>query len=332
MICKNIGATLISLSLIACGNSADYSDQRIAIAETFVDAFYSFDPEALRRTLLSAEDSIPSILFYQGWAEGGNYKVIERMPCAVDRDGTISCSITVKDDLIGALGIGINVTDTFHLTFADGRIMSVTNSSNDPQTYHDAKKWVQENRSELIDEPCKGFFDGGPTPGDCVRAMVSGYSEFVSSGGDAEGLVTNEEPVDVTELTNFATRYAAAWSSQDPAAFALFYADDGSLRINNGEPSVGREAVEQTARDFMTAFPDMVVSLVDVRQEGSYINFHWHWTGTNTGPDGTGNAVDLRGYEQWTFDGEGLILESLGHLDDVEYQRQLIGGTNHNEL
>jgi steroid delta-isomerase-like uncharacterized protein len=132
-----------------------------------------------------------------------------------------------------------------------------------------------------------------------------------------------EEPMNITELNEFATRYAAAWSGQDPAAFAAFYAEDGSLRINDSEPSMGRDAVEQTAREFMTAFPDMVVRLVEIQQSGDYVNFHWHWTGTNTGPDGTGNAVDLRGYEQWTFDNNGLILESLGHLDDVEYQRQL---------
>jgi len=138
--------------------------------------------------------------------------------------------------------------------------------------------------------------------------------------------------MDISELTNFATRYAAAWSGQDPAAFASFYAENGSLRINDDEPSVGRQAVEQTARDFMTAFPDMVVRMVEVRREADYIEFHWHWTGTNTGPGGTGNAVDLRGYEQWTLDDNGLILESLGHLDNAEYQRQLNADINQGDL
>ena len=132
--------------------------------------------------MVSAEGSIPSILFYQGWAEGGNYKVVKRRLCLADQDGTISCSITVKDDLIGALGIDFNVTDTFSLTFSDGEIVSVTTSSNDPQEYYDAHAWVEQNRPELIDEPCRGFFDGGPTPGNCARAMVEGYSEYAASG------------------------------------------------------------------------------------------------------------------------------------------------------
>lgn len=132
-----------------------------------------------------------------------------------------------------------------------------------------------------------------------------------------------KETKDVAELTAFATRYAEAWSSQDPEAFASFYTDNGVLIVNDGEASVGRDAIEQTASDYMAAFPDMVVRLVEISQEGDYVNFHWRWTGTNTGPGGTGNAVDLQGYEQWTIGDGGLIRESLGHFDADEYDRQV---------
>jgi steroid delta-isomerase-like uncharacterized protein len=134
---------------------------------------------------------------------------------------------------------------------------------------------------------------------------------------------TEEAQSDMTDLTEFATRYAAAWSSQDPIAFASFYAENASFRINDGEPSIGRDAIAETARSFMASFPDMVVRLVEIRETNDHVEFHWHWTGTNTGPGGTGNAVDLRGYEQWTLDKDGLILESRGNMDDAEYQRQL---------
>jgi len=67
---------------------------------------------------------------------------------------------------------------------------------------------------------------------------------------------------------------------------------------------------------------------VKVTREGDHINFHWHWTGTNTGPGGTGNAVDLQGFEQWLLDDNGLIVESRGHMDDAEYQRQLNAGVD----
>jgi uncharacterized protein (TIGR02246 family) len=139
---------------------------------------------------------------------------------------------------------------------------------------------------------------------------------------------SKQAPMDLAELTEFATRYAEAWSGQDPKAFASFYAENGTLTINDGAPSVGRDAVEQTARDFMTAFPDMVVQLEELSRDGDRVSFYWHWTGTNTGPGGTGNAVDLKGHEEWTLDDNGLILESLGHLDEAEYQRQLTGSVD----
>jgi steroid delta-isomerase-like uncharacterized protein len=130
--------------------------------------------------------------------------------------------------------------------------------------------------------------------------------------------------MDQTELTDFATRYAAAWSSQQPDRLASFYAEHGSLSVNSGAPSVGRAAVTATAQGFMTAFPDMVVKLDSVRQgDASHATFHWTWTGTNTGPGGTGKAVRISGYEEWTLGADGLIAESKGHYDEAEYQRQL---------
>ncbi len=31
----------------------------------------------------------------------------------------------------------------------------------------------------------------------------------------------------------------------------------------------------------------------------------------------------MTGYEEWTFGADGLISQSLGHFDEVDYQRQL---------
>ena len=128
-----------------------------------------------------------------------------------------------------------------------------------------------------------------------------------------------------TELIDFATRYAAAWSSQDPEALAAFYAVDGSLRVNDGDPAVGRAAIAAKARGFMDAFPDMVVRTDSLGREGDRVIFSWIWTGTNTGPGGTGHAVRMTGHEAWTLSEEGLIAASDGHYDEAEYQRQVSG-------
>ena len=133
------------------------------------------------------------------------------------------------------------------------------------------------------------------------------------------------KPVDLADL---GTRYAVAWSSGDPAAVAALYAENGSLTVNSAAPSRGRAAITATAQSYMTAFPDMVVNMTKITQEGDHVVFHWLWTGTNTGPGGTGKFVRMTGHEEWTLDRDGRIVESKGHYDEAEYQRQLRVGAS----
>lgn len=131
---------------------------------------------------------------------------------------------------------------------------------------------------------------------------------------------------DPEQLRRFAEDYTAAWCSMDPDRVAAHYAPDGSLAINGGPPAVGREAISATARGFYAALPDMQVYLDDMVVQDGRIEYHWTFTGTNTGPGGTGKAVRVVGYEEWTIDGEGLIAVSSGHYDQAEYDRQLQHG------
>jgi len=142
----------------------------------------------------------------------------------------------------------------------------------------------------------------------------------------AAACASGAPPRSQADLTDFATRYAAAWSSGSPDSLAAFYVEGGSLQVNAGAPAVGRAAVRATADGFMTAFPDMVVRLDSVVRTGATARFYWLWTGTNTGPGGTGRAVRMTGYEEWTFGPEGLLSQSLGHYDEAEYERQLREG------
>jgi len=76
----------------------------------------------------------------------------------------------------------------------------------------------------------------------------------------------------------------------------------------------------------MTAFPDLVVKMDGLSRDASRVIYRWTLTGTNTGPGGTGRAVRISGYEEWTVGAGGLIVESRGHFDEAEYQRQLKAG------
>jgi uncharacterized protein (TIGR02246 family) len=127
------------------------------------------------------------------------------------------------------------------------------------------------------------------------------------------------------EVRDFARSYTEAWCSWDAARVAEHYAGDGSLTINRGAPSVGRGAIAEAARSFMDAFPDMQVLMDDVRDGERGVEYHWTLVGTNTGPGGTGKAVRISGYEEWTLE-DGLIRESRGHFDEADYERQLHQG------
>jgi steroid delta-isomerase-like uncharacterized protein len=150
---------------------------------------------------------------------------------------------------------------------------------------------------------------------------VVAVSTLAVLAGQARGESMSDE-----ELKDLGTKYATAWSSQSAESLAAFYAEDGSLRVNEGDPAMGRDAITAKAQGFMTAFPDMVVRMDEISREGEHVVFRWTWTGTNTGPGGTGRAVRISGYEEWTLNPDGLIGESKGHYDEAEYQRQVGAG------
>jgi nuclear transport factor 2 (NTF2) superfamily protein len=130
-------------------------------------------------------------------------------------------------------------------------------------------------------------------------------------------------------VKEFAERYTTAWGSQDPASVAAFFSQEGSLRVNDGEPAVGREAIAGTARGFMTDLPDMVLTFDGLEGRGDRVRFYWTLDATNSGPGGTGNRVRVSGHETWRLDEDGLIAESQGHFPTAEYERQLAFGYSH---
>lgn len=131
---------------------------------------------------------------------------------------------------------------------------------------------------------------------------------------------------DPESLQEFARRYTVAWCSHDAASVAAFFAPNGSLRVNDDDPAIGREAITNVAQGFMSAFPDMKVLMDDLIVDGDQAVYRWTLVGTNTGPGGTGQGVRIRGFEEWRIGADGFIAESLGHFDSEDYQRQLDGG------
>jgi hypothetical protein len=130
------------------------------------------------------------------------------------------------------------------------------------------------------------------------------------------------------DLEVFAKSYAQVWCSQRPNFVSYFFAEDGVLQINEGEPAEGTEAITNVAKGFMDAFPDMIVSMDSLVTKFDKTRFYWTLTGTNNGTNGTGNKVNISGFEEWNINKEGLIQESKGYFDNKEYERQLKFGAD----
>ena len=130
----------------------------------------------------------------------------------------------------------------------------------------------------------------------------------------------------VFDMEKFARGYAQAWSGVRPNFVALFFEEDGSLQVNDGDPAKGRNEIANIAKGFMTDLPDMVVRYDSIVNKDAGTEFHWTLIATNTGPDGTGNKVQVSGFEVWQMGENGRIQKSQGHFPSEEYERQLESG------
>ena len=120
-----------------------------------------------------------------------------------------------------------------------------------------------------------------------------------------------------------ADNYTSAWCSHEPNAVASFYAENGKIVINEGEPSTGRTEIAEMAQAFYNDFPDLVVRMDSIRSSGTHAVFSWTLEGTSSS---TGNHVEVSGWEYWRYTEDGLISDSAGHFDADDYHRQVDGG------
>jgi hypothetical protein len=169
--------SLLLLSSCKQATQNNTSVSNVAIANKFVDAFYSFNSDSLATILSAAGESTSAMLSYQKWAECAHYGVVNRATCIEKSDSIVIVPVTVKDDLMGALHIDFNVTDTFHISIQNGEIKAIKTSSNDPPAFYEAIEWVKQNQSEFFKKNC----EDGSTPCECVQGILKGFAEFVES-------------------------------------------------------------------------------------------------------------------------------------------------------
>ena len=163
--------------LLLCPFISSANQDNLQIAESFLDAFYTFDQSKLARFLAPNADA-DRVLYYQAWAQAANYKVKQRTPCALNVSKAIVCAVTVTDDF--GQTMGYVATDTFTMTIQENKVSAISFEGDDPPIFQQLFAWIAENRPEILEGPCKDLFAGGNTPGTCAHAVVAAAKEFVA--------------------------------------------------------------------------------------------------------------------------------------------------------
>lgn len=128
--------------------------------------------------------------------------------------------------------------------------------------------------------------------------------------------------IELSQATEIADAYTAAWNSGSAEAVASFYAADGSIVINRGTPWQGRSGVAQMASGFYSDVPDLHLVCDGVRLAGDHVAYLWTFTGHHSG---TKNPLRIVGWEEWDFNADMKVSASRGWYDAADYARQVAG-------
>lgn len=125
--------------------------------------------------------------------------------------------------------------------------------------------------------------------------------------------------LDHNKAKQIAKAYTAAWNSGSAEAVAAFYAKDGRIVINRGEPWEGRARVAEMAAGFFADVPDLKLVCDELRCAGDHVVYLWTFTGTHSG---TKNPLRIVGWEEWDMNADYKVKASRGWYDANEYKRQ----------
>ena len=128
--------------------------------------------------------------------------------------------------------------------------------------------------------------------------------------------------IDPEDVAAMAASYTTAWNSKSPEAVASFYAPDGEIIINRGDPWTGRTRVRDMAAGFYADVPDLTLRCDDIRCSGNHAIYVWAFTGHDAS---TGNPLNIRGWEEWEIGVDLKVIASRGWFDAEDYASQAAG-------
>lgn len=125
--------------------------------------------------------------------------------------------------------------------------------------------------------------------------------------------------MDPIKIAQIAQGYTEAWNSKSADAVASFYAEDGEIIINRGDPRSGRDRVRDMAAGFYRDVPDLSLVCDDVRVSENHVLFLWTFTGHDAT---TGRPLKIHGWEEWDLNSDLKVKSSRGWFDANAYAQQ----------
>lgn len=124
--------------------------------------------------------------------------------------------------------------------------------------------------------------------------------------------------IDQSRMKQVADAYTVAWNSGSADAVAEFYAPDGRIVINRGQPWEGRAGVAAMAAGFYADVPDLHLTCDGLRAADDHVVYLWTYTGTDVR---TGQSVRVSGWEEWDVDQDLKVKSSRGWYPTAENAR-----------
>lgn len=130
------------------------------------------------------------------------------------------------------------------------------------------------------------------------------------------------------EITRLITTWVAAWNSHDIERIAQLYAEDyEGVDVAYAQPRRGRNAIRETMSRYLTAFPDLYLTVESLVVQDNKAALAWTSGGTHLGKvmniPATHRRIEIRGSSFFTIQQEQII-HSL-HIWDVAGLLRSIG-------
>ncbi|MGI9546293.1 MAG: ester cyclase [Flavobacteriaceae bacterium] len=127
--------------------------------------------------------------------------------------------------------------------------------------------------------------------------------------------------------THLSTLIDSCWNSQNIKAFGDLATTDFTRNLNGISVAKNINEMEAHIEVFLTAFPDLEISVEESEIKGDKIFFLWQATGTNTGIFGemgaTGKKVKINGLSHLYFSDSAKLYREDVYYNELDLLQQL---------